>query len=114
MIKYAKSRGDVLLVGIDSDSRVKSLKGPNRPYNNEEDRKRFLESIRYVDQVFVFESEDDMIRILKENNVDLIVVGEEYKNGHVTGSGVCDVDYFPRIGNYSTTRIINGDILGDI
>lgn len=60
MLEKAKSRGDILIVGIDSDSRVKSLKGSDRPYNNENDRMEFLKSIRFIDEVFIFGSEKEM------------------------------------------------------
>ena len=49
MLEYAKSKGDYLVVGIDTDARVKQLKGEDRPFNNEDDRKNFLLSIKFVD-----------------------------------------------------------------
>ena len=57
MLKYAKSLGDTLVVGIDSDERVKEKKGKLRPINSSEDRKQMLLAIRYVDEVYVFEND---------------------------------------------------------
>jgi len=107
MFKYARGKGKSLTVGIDSDERVRRLKGSGRPINNEEDRANFLRAIKYIDAVFIFDDEPHMVSILQSEGIDLIVVGEEYKGRGVTGSDVCDVDYFPRIGEYSTTNIIN-------
>ena len=58
LFKYAKSLGDKLIVGIDADSRVRMMKGSSRPINNQDDRKFFLESLRYVDEVRIFDDED--------------------------------------------------------
>ena len=49
LFKYAKSLGDKLIVGIDSDIKVRDSKGDGRPVNNQEDRKFFLYSLFYVD-----------------------------------------------------------------
>ena len=53
LFKYAKSLGDILFVGIDTDERVKKAKGNERPFNNQDDRKYLLESIKYIDEVFI-------------------------------------------------------------
>lgn len=107
LFEYAKSLGDQLIVGIDSDKRVKQLKGEDRPFNCENDRKKMLESIKYIDKVFIFDSKDQMCNIVRYNSIDAIVVGEEYRNRDVTASNlVKDVIYFPKIKGYSTTSIL--------
>jgi len=106
ILEEAKSRGDYLIVGIDSDERVKTLKGKNRPYNTENDRKLFLESIRYVDEVVIFKSEIQMEDFILNLKIDEIVVGEEYRNRKVIGSKYAQVYFFPRIGEYSTSKIL--------
>ncbi len=106
MLKFARSLGDSLFVGIDSDSRVKDLKGNGRPVNSENDRKKLLESIKFVDKVFIFNTKEEMEQILIDQKIDLIVVGDEYKNGEVTGSGICNVKFFEKIPGISTTKIL--------
>ena len=54
-LKFAKSLGDKLIVGINSDKTVKMLKGKDRPINSQEDRKLLLESLRFVDEVVIFD-----------------------------------------------------------
>ena len=107
LFKYARSLGDKVIVGIDSDSRVKILKGESRPINNEMDRKFFLKSIRYVDEVVVFASEDDLVNNIKLIKPDIMIVGSDYKNKRVVGSEHAKkLIFFNRIGNYSTTNIL--------
>ena len=60
LFKFAKSQGSFLVVGIDSDKRVKNNKGISRPINNQEDRKFFLECIKYIDKVVVFDSDYEL------------------------------------------------------
>ena len=105
LLEYAKSRGDFLIVGIDSDERVRQLKGKQRPINNEFFRKEMLESIRWVDNVVVFSS-DNQLENLIQYNVDLIVVGSDYINKRVIGSEHAEVHFFDRIDGFSTTEII--------
>jgi D-beta-D-heptose 7-phosphate kinase/D-beta-D-heptose 1-phosphate adenosyltransferase len=112
LFKYAKSQGDTLFVGIDSDERVRSLKGESRPINSQADRRAVLEAIRYIDSVFVFDSVIGMEKILTDNKVDLIVIGDEYKGRSITGEGICEIGFFEKIPGKSTTYII--DNLKDI
>ena len=108
MLKYAESLGDMLIVGIDSDKRVKELKGQERPFNNQEDRKKMLEAIKYIDKVIIFDSQEQMCKMVQDNNIDAIVVGDEYENGHVTASHLVEqVFYFKKIKGYSTTSILD-------
>jgi len=107
MLEAAKSRGDYLVVGIDSDSRVKELKGKDRPFNSQENRKAFLESIRFVDEVVVFESAQHLEDMVLSMGISEIVVGEEYKDREVVGSIHTPVFFFPRIGDHATSKILS-------
>ena len=107
LFKFAKSKGDFLIVGIDSDKRIKEMKGPFRPFNNEEDRLFFLESIKFIDHVEIFDSEEDLERKIFYFNPDVMIVGSDYKEKKVVGSQhATELIYFDRIKGYSTTRIL--------
>lgn len=107
LFKYAKSLGDRLIIGIDSDKRVSELKGPLRPINSEEDRKFFLESIQYIDKVDIFSSEDQLRDLVWLYQPDIMVVGSDYKGKDVIGSEFAkNLIFFDRIGDYSTTNIV--------
>lgn len=108
LLNYAKSLGDQLLVAIDTDRRVKELKGENRPINNQEDRKLFLYNLKAVDIVMFFDSKEELINIMKEYQPDIYVKGSDWKG---KGPSVASfyskqVIYYDRVGDYSTTNII--------
>ena len=108
MFKHAKSLGGFLAVGIDSDSRVKKLKGSSRPINNQEDRKFLLKSISYIDKVIIFDTEEDLTSYINIYNPDVMVVGSDYKNKKVVGSEHAKkLIFFNRISAYSTTKIVS-------
>ena len=108
LFKYAKSLGDTLMVGVDSDSRVKELKGMSRPINNQYDRQEVLLSNQYVDEVVIFNSADDLRNLIKTNDIHTMVVGEEYRNKEVIGSEHCqEVMFFTKIKGLSSTQILD-------
>jgi len=109
MLEYAKSLGELLVVGIDSDKKVKEDKGESRPFNNAEDRQFALESIKYVDKVMVFESKAELEFILKNLEPDYMVIGSDWKGKEVIGEQYCtELMFFDRIDGYSTTNILEG------
>lgn len=82
-LEEAKALGDVLVVGLNADSSVKRLnKGPERPINDEESRKKVLEALRCVDEVIIFD-EDTPLRLIMDIRPDVVVKGGDY-NAHVT------------------------------
>jgi len=110
LFKYAKSLGDVLIVAIDSDERIESMKGNNRPINNANIRAEFLESLSCVALVVEFNTDEELCKHIQELQVDIMVVGEEYKDKKVIGSEFAkEVRYFEKVGNFSTTNILNNE-----
>ena len=107
LFKYAKSLGDLLIVCIDSDHKVKIDNGKTRPINKAEDRKFMLESIKYIDKVFIFNSKqhlEDLIKFMKPN---IMVIGSDWKGKEVVGQEYAkELNFFDRIEEYSTTNII--------
>lgn len=111
LFEYAKSLGNILYVGIDSDRRVKQLKGPNRPINNQNNRKLLLSSIKFIDSVDIFDSEYELESLLQKHSIDIIVVGDDYKNKNVVGSKlVKSVIFFPKIPNLSSSELYESAI----
>lgn len=105
LLNFAKERGDRLIVGINSDSSIKRLKGEKRPINNQTDRKYFLENIKAVDEVHIF-FEDTPYNLIKSIMPDIIVKGSDYNPSDVVGNDLADVICFPVLPGYSTTSII--------
>ena len=107
MIQNCKKYCDYLIVGIDSDKMVKKKKGKNRPFNKQEDRKFFLENIKGVDKVFIFNSHQLLKEKLKKIKPDIMIVGVEYKDKKVIGGDHAkELKFFEKVDGYSTTKII--------
>lgn len=107
MLKFARSLGDELLVVIDTDRRVRELKGESRPINCQEDRKYMLESLKYVDTVEFFDSKEDLKHVLEAYKPDIIVKGSDWAGKSTTSQQYCkEVIYYDRVGDYSTTNTI--------
>ena len=108
LFKYAKSLGDHLVVGVDTDNRVKTLKGDLRPFNTIKDRVAVLESIKYIDEVCVFDTDSELEHQVLLNGAEIMVIGSDHKDKKVIGSRhVQEVVFFDRIEDMSTTRILS-------
>jgi|TARA_R110001583_G_scaffold6509_6_gene32999 D-glycero-beta-D-manno-heptose 1-phosphate adenylyltransferase len=111
LFKYAKSKGQKLIVGIDSDNKVRQSKGTTRPINCQEDRKFILQSIRYIDEVIIFDTHQDLKELIKKYN-PIMVIGSDWKGKEVIGEEYStELCFFDRISGYSTTdtlRKLNG------
>ena len=105
LLRFAKSLGSYLIVGINSDESIKKLKGENRPVNKQDHRKKILESVRYVDKVIIFE-ESTPYKLIKKLSPDLIVKGGDYRKKDVVGADICKVVIFKQIKDCSTTKVI--------
>ena len=106
LLKYASKFGR-LRVGIDTDERVKSLKGDNRPYNLFSDRKFLMESITYVDSVVPFGTDEELEDAIREWNPKYLIVGSDYKDKRVIGSHLVEqVLFFDKLDGFSTTNIL--------
>ena len=107
LFKFARSLGDKLIVGIDSDKKVKNDKGPTRPVNTQEDRKFLLECLQYIDEVRIFDSPMELKDCIKEINPDIMVVGTDWEEKKIVGAEyVKKILFFDRMKNYSTTNIL--------
>ena len=107
LFRYAKSLGDELVVGIDTDEKVKLDKGKNRPINNLQDRMEMLNSIVYIDKVIPFRSTADLERMVKWQTPHVMVIGSDWKDKTVIGKKWCErLLFFDRVGDYSTTNIL--------
>ena len=106
LLAYARSLGDFLYVGIDSDRRVKELKGSTRPINNQIERQTMLEALRYVDRVYIFDTDNDLRNLIKD--CDIMVKGDDYRGQPIVGEEVCKkIVFFEKINGYSTTKKIS-------
>ena len=108
LLNSARSYGDHLVVAIDTDRRVKELKGEQRPINCQTDRKVMLSNLKAVDSVEFFDSTADLIKLMELYKPDVYVKGSDWKHDKgSTAEQYCkQVIYYDRVGDYSTTKTI--------
>jgi len=108
-IKYlesAKSFGDILIVGINSDKSVKALKGSSRPINEQTDRAYLIAALKAVDLVVIFD-EDTPYELIKIIQPDVLVKGGDYKDKSIVGQDIVnDVKLVEFINGRSTSSTI--------
>ena len=111
LLNYAKSFGDTLTVGIDSDRRVREKKGPTRPINSVGDRAYMLQNLEAVDYIVIFDSDEELERCIKTVKPDIMVVGSDWKDKSVIGGMyAAELRFFDRIEEYATTKTIQSII----
>lgn len=107
LFKYAKTLGNYLIICLDSDRLVKEKKGTKRPFFNENERIEMLRSIKYIDEIYLFDSDEALESICWTLLPDIRLVGSDYKDKHIFGGLFCkEIKYFERIEKYSSTKIL--------
>lgn len=105
-LEKAKSLGDFLIVGMNSDSSIKKIKGNKRPIVPEDLRTRVLEGLKAVDCVFVFE-EETPLNVIKTVKPDVLVKGADWEIEKIVGREFAKrVERIPFKYDISTTKII--------
>ena len=111
LLNYAKSLGDRVYVGIDSDRRVAEMKGASSPIYNVEDSKFFLENLKSVHRVAVFDSDTQLAAMVEFIKPHVMVVGSDWKNKSVIGSmSAAKLVFFDRVSDYATTKTVQSII----
>ena len=109
-LENARSLGDRLVVGLNSDSSVNRFKGPERPLQDQNSRARVLAALQFVDLV-VFFNEDTPLELISELTPNVLVKGSDYLAENIVGADVVKknggvvktIDFVP---GYSTTKIV--------
>ena len=106
LLKHAKTLGNKLIVGINSDASVKRIKGDQRPINDQHKRKEALLELGFIDDVVVF-GEDTPLNAIEDIKPDIIVKGGDYIPETVVGNHLAEVVIFPTVQGHSTTKTID-------
>jgi D-beta-D-heptose 7-phosphate kinase/D-beta-D-heptose 1-phosphate adenosyltransferase len=107
LLEFANSFGSVT-VGLDTDERVRSKKGESRPFNTLVDRMDFISSIRFVDNVVCFDTDEELVNQIKKFEPDVMVIGGEYRYKQIIGlEHVPHIEFFEKIDGYSSSKILN-------
>ena len=110
-LKEAKAKGDILVLGLNSDASVKRLKGNDRPINNQKDRMDMLAEMEFIDYIVIFE-DDTPLDLIKKVKPDILVKGGDYTPENIVGADFVKgrggrVEVIPFVEGKSTTNIIN-------
>jgi len=108
LFQLARQMGGRVIVGIDTDERIASAKGEGRPVNNLKNRMEFLHSIKYIDEVWEFANDKELIELIKHNSPRYMLIGDDYKDKKIIGSEyIKEIIYVPRYQELSSSDIIN-------
>lgn len=106
VLEFSRAKGDVLVVGLNSDESVRRLKGPTRPVNKQADRALVLAALESVSYVCIFK-EDTPYNLIKAVRPDVLVKGGDYKPSEIVGREFAGkVVRFALLKGRSTTGII--------
>jgi D-beta-D-heptose 7-phosphate kinase/D-beta-D-heptose 1-phosphate adenosyltransferase len=107
LLQQARTMGDHLHVAIDSDRRVRSLKGPGRPVRSAAERRCLLAEMRSVDQVSIFDTDQELIDIIQRYQPHVMVKGSDYRDRPIIGSEHCgSIQFVDILYGHSTTATI--------
>jgi rfaE bifunctional protein nucleotidyltransferase chain/domain len=108
LIEYAKTFDGKLVIGIDSDERVKQLKGNDRPFHSEEERRFNLMQIKGVDAVVIFDTDDKLRKQIQLYSPDIFVIGSDYIDKPIIGGEYAnEIKFFNKIDGFSTTKLLD-------
>ena len=110
-LKKARSLGDILVIGLNSDASVRRLKGKNRPVTSQNDRAEILANLEFVDFVTIF-NEDTPFNLIKKLRPDILVKGADWKRNEIVGKNIVEsyggkVAVVKYLKGYSTTGILH-------
>jgi D-beta-D-heptose 7-phosphate kinase/D-beta-D-heptose 1-phosphate adenosyltransferase len=106
LLRTASEQGDILLVGLNSDSSVKKIKGPARPVMDHDSRAQILLAFEMVDFVIIFD-EETPLQVISALRPDVLVKGSEYGGGEIVGEDLVEQTVrVPMVNGFSSTDII--------
>jgi glycerol-3-phosphate cytidylyltransferase len=110
MLKEAKTQCDHLIVGLQTDPTIDRPKEKNKPIQSVFERYEQLKACKYIDEILVYETEDDLVNILLSYPINVRILGQEYEHKDFTGRYECttrSIEFYfnKREHNFSTTEL---------
>ena len=106
MLQDAKQQCDKLIVGLQTDPSIDRPLTKNTPIQTLEERKIQLEAVRYIDDIYVYDTEDSLIDLLKLVKPDIRILGSDYEGKPFTGDFLnIPIHYHERNHDYSSTNL---------
>ena len=108
LLQYAKCFPSAYVyVLIDTDRRIKELKGNDRPINSQHERLVLLSELKSVDRVDVFDTDEELVNLIRDYDPDIMIKGSDYRNRPIIGAEFCkQIKFYDRLEQYSTTNKI--------
>jgi|TARA_B100000029_G_C17551166_1_gene950184 D-beta-D-heptose 7-phosphate kinase/D-beta-D-heptose 1-phosphate adenosyltransferase len=107
LFKVGKSLGDILIVATDTDEKIRKDKGETKPINNLCYRITMLQAIRYIDTVHYFNDRKELEGLIELYKPDILLLGDDWRGGDVVGiEHAKGVRFLPRVGGYSSSKVI--------
>ena len=106
MLEDAKNQCKQLIVGLQDDPTIDRPNTKNKPIQSLKERKKMLESIKYIDEIIMYKTEKDLYELLQKVKPDIRILGSDYKNKSFTGDDLnIKIYYHNRNHSYSSTNI---------
>lgn len=107
MLQECKEHCDYLLVAINKAENINPQINPGKrpPVFSFEERKLIMENCRLVDEVIAYNSEDELLDIMKTRKIDVRFLGEDYKGKPITGEGLVPTIYYTQRGHGLSTSM---------
>jgi len=110
MLKEAKTQCDYLIVGLQTDPTIDRPTEKNKPIQSIFERYEQLKACKYIDEILVYETEQDLVNILLSYPINVRILGEEYENKNFTGRNECydrgiELYFNKREHNFSTSEL---------
>lgn len=108
LLQYAKCFPSAYVyVLIDTDRRIKELKGDDRPINSQHERLVLLSELKSVDRVDTFDTDEELVNLIRNYDPDIMIKGSDYRNKPIIGAEFCkQIKFYDRLEQYSTTNKI--------
>ena len=106
MLQDARNQCDYLIVGLQTDPTIDRPKTKNKPIQTLEERQIMLSAVRFIDELMIYDTEDNLYKYLKKNKPDIRILGSDYKGKDFTGKDLnIDIYYHKRDHNWSSTNL---------
>ena len=106
MLKDAKEQCDYLVIGLQTDPTIDRPDVKHKPIQSLEERNIQLEAVKYIDKIIIYETENDLYKLLLDLNPDIRILGSDYKGKSFTGDDLdITIYYHDRNHNYSSTNL---------
>ena len=104
MLKDAKKHCDYLIVGLQTDPTIDRPKLKNKPIQDIKERKIQLEAVKYIDEIIIYNDEEELYKLLKKIKPDIRILGSDYINKSFTGDDLdIEIYFHKREHSYSSS-----------